>query len=61
MKRMLKTGALLVLVVTTATACPRRVEVESEPNEPEYQRSAPQSTETDAVGLHDSTDGTDRA
>jgi hypothetical protein len=32
MKRQMKLAALAVLTLTTATACPRRVEVESEPN-----------------------------
>jgi hypothetical protein len=32
MKRTMKTGVLVVLTVIAATACTRRVQVESEPN-----------------------------
>lgn len=44
MKRMLKNAVLLAVVLMTAGACTRRVQVESEPNEPEYMQ-APAATE----------------
>lgn len=48
MKNVMKTSALLVLVVA-ASACTRRVQVESEPNEPQYM----QSTAIDVDGVYD--------
>lgn len=38
-KRIMNHAALLALALLTATACTRRVQVESEPNEPSYMQS----------------------
>ena len=40
MKRRMQLAALALLTLASATACPRRVEVESEPNRPDYRESA---------------------
>ena len=54
MKTMLKTTALLTLMVLAASACTRRVQVESEPNEPRYmQSSSAVPAEIDVVGVYD--------
>lgn len=44
MKRMMKNAVLLVVVLAAAAACTRRVQVESEPNEPRYMQ-APSATD----------------
>lgn len=54
MKRMMKSGALLTFVLFTATACPRNVQVESEPNQPNYMQSASVApAEIDMVGTYE--------
>ena len=44
MKNVLKTSFLLLLAVMAATACTRRVQVESEPDEPQYMQAGPTSS-----------------
>jgi len=39
MKRIINGASLLVLVLLALAACTRRVQVESEPNEPRYMQS----------------------
>lgn len=54
MKRIVKHAALLSLVLLTATACPRQVQVESEPDQPDYmQSSAAAAADVDMVGVYD--------
>ena len=53
MKRTMKTGALLALMLLTATACTRRVQVESEPNQPNYNQTSAVNAEVDVVGVYD--------
>lgn len=40
MKRIINGASLLVLALLAMTACTRRVQVESEPNEPRYMQSS---------------------
>ena len=49
MKNVLKNAAVLVLTLAAATACTRRVQVESEPNRPEYRIEQTSAAETQAV------------
>ena len=53
MKRMMKTMAVLALALLAATACTRRVQVESEPNRPSYLQTAAPSTGIEVVGVYD--------
>jgi len=46
MKRTMKTGALLALALIAATACTRRVQVESEPSQ-NYNRTSAVGAEVD--------------
>ena len=39
MKRIMRNAVLLAIVLATAAACTRRVQVESEPNEPRYMQA----------------------
>ena len=52
MKRILKTSAVLVLAVAAAAACTRRVQVESEPDQPNYMQTSAASAEVDVVGQY---------
>ena len=47
MKNILKTAAILVLTLAASTACTRRVQVESEPNEPRYMRTSAAEIQAD--------------
>lgn len=51
----MRTAALLALTLLAAAACTRRVQVESEPNQPSnnLQTSAAQPAEVDMVGVYD--------
>ncbi|HEX6587876.1 MAG TPA: hypothetical protein VF039_02550 [Longimicrobiales bacterium] len=40
MKRTIRNAALVAVVLFSATACTRRVQVESEPNEPRYMQTS---------------------
>lgn len=54
MKGMIRSVSLLALVLVTATACTRRVQVESEPNEPRYmQSSSVAPAEIEMAGVYD--------
>ena len=49
-KRIMNHAALLALALLTATACTRRVQVESEPNRPENRMQQTTGTSSTAVG-----------
>lgn len=54
MKRIIRNASLVVAVALTATACTRRVQVESEPNEPRYQETTlDAAAAVDVVGVYD--------
>ena len=55
MKRTMKTGAVLALTLLAATACTRRVQVESEPNQPNYNQTSAAPAEVDVVGIYEYT------
>ena len=48
MKRMMRNAALVAVVLFSATACTRRVQVESEPNEPRYMQTSATVAPADA-------------
>ena len=48
MQKTMKTGALMVLALLAMTACTRRVQVESEPNRPEYRMEQTSAVNADA-------------
>ena len=46
MRKELRIAAVATLVLTAAVACTRRVQVESEPNEPQYHESSAAGAES---------------
>lgn len=53
MKRTMRNGVLLAVVLLSAAACTRRVQVESEPNEPNYMQSSVAPAEIEKTGVYD--------
>ena len=53
MNRTMKTTAVLALTLFATAACTRRVQVESEPNEPRYLETTSAPAEIDVVGVYD--------
>ena len=53
MKRTMRTGAVLALALIAATACTRRVQVESEPSQPNYIQTSAVPAAVEVVGQYD--------